>query len=106
MAALKTFIYSRQDAPPRAALRTISKAELGDKWASHLNAPRAEYDTGIAAKASAVERVQKKHEEAEKELELQQGLLEHEQEWHHEYSRQLNEVKERMAERQNTASHG
>jgi len=77
MAALKTFIYSRQDAPPRAALRTISKAELGDKWASHLNAPRAEYDTGIAAKASAVERVQKKHEEAEKELELQQGLLEH-----------------------------
>lgn len=50
--------------------------------------------------------MQKEHEEAEKELELQQGLLEHEQEWHHEYSRQLNEVKERMAERQNTASHG
>jgi len=77
MTALKTFVYSRQDAPPCVALRTISKAELGDKWASHLNAPRAEYDTGIAAKASAVERVQKKHEEAEKELELQQGLLEH-----------------------------
>eukprot|EP00873_Tetraselmis_striata_P007652 jgi/Tetstr1/427916/TSEL_017991.t1 len=106
MTTLKTFVYSRQDAPPRVALRTISKAVLGDKWASQLNAPRAEYDTGIAAKASAVERVQKEHEEAEKELELQQGLLEHEQEWHHEYSRQLNEVKEHMAERQNTAWHG
>eukprot|EP00873_Tetraselmis_striata_P013958 jgi/Tetstr1/434222/TSEL_023333.t1 len=30
MTALKPFVYSRQDAPPRVALRTISKAELGD----------------------------------------------------------------------------
>eukprot|EP00873_Tetraselmis_striata_P018670 jgi/Tetstr1/438934/TSEL_002951.t1 len=103
---LKDYVFSRQDAPARSAMRTLNKTQLGEQWMARIKSPRVDYDTPIAAKASELESLMKDISNAEEELEVAHKILQHNEEWHEEYARQLMEVKDTMAERQNAASHG
>eukprot|EP00873_Tetraselmis_striata_P027543 jgi/Tetstr1/447807/TSEL_035137.t1 len=88
------------------AMRTLNKTQLGEQWMARIKSPRVDYDTPIAAKASELESLMKDISNAEEELEVAHKILQHNEEWHEEYARQLMEVKDTMAERQNAASHG
>eukprot|EP00873_Tetraselmis_striata_P013811 jgi/Tetstr1/434075/TSEL_023219.t1 len=88
------------------ATRTLNKTQLGEQWMARIKSPRVDYDTPIAAKASELESLMKDISNAEEELEVAHNILQHNEEWHEEYARQLMEVKDTMAERQNAASHG
>eukprot|EP00873_Tetraselmis_striata_P029395 jgi/Tetstr1/449659/TSEL_036727.t1 len=102
---LKDYVFSRQDARARSAMRTLNKTQLGEQWMARIKSPRVDYDTPIAAKASDLESLTKDISNAEEELEVAHKILQHNEEWHEEHARQLMEVKDTMAERQNAASH-